>query len=104
MNTRSCVFLESDEFGREHFAAPDDNDLIAQVKRVAESAERTTAADGITRRVGIEIFSIDDESLICDVCGEPFEVREDGTANHMSATSLDGIDHDADADHVPYHI
>jgi hypothetical protein len=36
----------------------------------------------------------------CDQCGEPFALDASGIANHVTA---DGeVDHDADADHVPY--
>lgn len=35
----------------------------------------------------------------CFVCGEPFETDDAGITNHVTD---DGIDYDADADHVPY--
>lgn len=58
-----------------------------------------------------ETYPLDDEfaprvarerTLFCDECGEPFStlISGPGIANHVK----DGaIDHDADADHVPFH-
>lgn len=43
------VYLESDEFGREYFSED------ADVKALLESAEKHTAQDGVTRRVGCEV-------------------------------------------------
>ena len=40
-------------------------------------------------------------SYECHVCGEPFSVTDAGIACH-DGDGPDGIDHDADADHVPY--
>jgi hypothetical protein len=37
---------------------------------------------------------------LCDQCGRAFAVNGDGTANHL--TDEGAIDHDRDADHVPY--
>ena len=39
---------------------------------------------------------------VCDVCDEPFTLHDDGTTTHDSDDTIDGIDHDADADHVPH--
>lgn len=36
----------------------------------------------------------------CDECGETFRVNDDGTSNHLDPD--EAINHDADADHVPY--
>ena len=49
MCVRVTIYLESDEFGREYF------DADADVKALLESAEKYTAQDGVTRRVGCEV-------------------------------------------------
>ena len=42
-----------------------------------------------------------EDAMYCDQCGKEFEIDGTGVANHMDD---DGeIDHDADADHIPYH-
>lgn len=38
----------------------------------------------------------------CHICGKPFSIDSAGIATHASATEPTGIDHDADADHVPF--
>jgi gamma-glutamylaminecyclotransferase len=38
----------------------------------------------------------------CAECGEPAFLAEGGTAHHADEDAPDGIDHDADADHVPF--
>lgn len=43
-----------------------------------------------------------DAPLCCDHCGEPYFVDEDGVSHHVSEEDPQGIDFDADADHVPY--
>ena len=53
----------------------------------------TKAAHEIRRFLGTEC-------ALCDECGEPFRIDGTGIANHLTADG--GIDHDADADHVPY--
>jgi hypothetical protein len=37
----------------------------------------------------------------CRECGKPCVVNDDGTATHVDDESPTGVDHDADADHVP---
>ena len=39
--------------------------------------------------------------MICAECGEEMEIDASGIANHVG-DGPDGIDHDLDADHVPY--
>lgn len=39
------------------------------------------------------------DTKYCHECGKPFFIEENGIAHH---TSDDGIDFDADADHVPF--
>ena len=41
-------------------------------------------------------------ATICTQCGKPFFVERNGVSHHASEDGPDGIDHDADADHVPY--
>lgn len=38
----------------------------------------------------------------CANCGHPARLTDTGIANHTSDTTNTGIDHDRDADHVPY--
>ena len=38
--------------------------------------------------------------LDCHECGAPFQLNGDGTTQHLDANGR--IDHDADADHVPF--
>jgi gamma-glutamylcyclotransferase (GGCT)/AIG2-like uncharacterized protein YtfP len=44
----------------------------------------------------------EDGEFECAECGEPAFIVEGGTAHHADGDAPDGIDHDADADHVPY--
>ena len=44
-----------------------------------------------------------DTMFDCYECGEQFFIDIDGTAHHWGA-ELDNIDHDADANHVPYNL
>ena len=37
----------------------------------------------------------------CDECGQEFFIEENGVSHHVG-DGPDGIDHDADADHVAY--
>lgn len=39
--------------------------------------------------------------MTCDECGNEMWIDDNGTAHHWGE-SLDDIDHDLDADHVPY--
>ena len=48
------------------------------------------------------VEGVDMRDKICDVCGQPYLVNENGVSHHIDNDSLTGIDHDADADHVPY--
>jgi len=41
-------------------------------------------------------------TLDCDECGQEMFVDDDGVSHHVSDEHPDGIDYDADADHVPY--
>lgn len=50
------------------------------------------------------VCPLDDPDEWCHECGAQFAINEDGTAQHVSAETPDGIDHDADADHVPYSL
>jgi hypothetical protein len=43
-----------------------------------------------------------DESNRCHVCGKPFTIDSAGVATHDNPENPNGIDHNADADHVPY--
>lgn len=62
----------------------------------------------IDDETGIEETGIDDNPdigdmpLCCHQCGQAYFVEDDGTSHHSSDTGPDGIDWDADADHVPY--
>ena len=38
----------------------------------------------------------------CTQCGKPYFVEGNGVSHHASGNGPDGIDHDLDADHVPY--
>jgi hypothetical protein len=42
----------------------------------------------------------DAASRVCEVCGIEFEVSETGVATHVGGAL--GVDHDLDADHVPF--
>jgi hypothetical protein len=50
----------------------------------------------------------EDRDMLCEACGQPMVVNQDGTTNHLlpadatgpDATGVGPIDHDADADHV----
>ena len=39
---------------------------------------------------------------VCDECGKAYFVDDAQVSHHVSDESPDGIDHDADGDHVPY--
>jgi hypothetical protein len=38
----------------------------------------------------------------CSQCGMPYYIDASGVASHVDPEAPDGIDHEADADHVPY--
>jgi len=62
--------------------------------------------DGVTNReitqaLG-QVQGSGDESNVCHVCGRPFTIDSAGVATHDNPENPDGIDHDSDADHVPY--
>jgi hypothetical protein len=40
--------------------------------------------------------------LLCAECGAPYFVTDNGVSHHEDADSPDGIDHDADGDHVAH--
>ena len=40
-----------------------------------------------------------EDDILCDECGQPMVVNDDGTTNHVTGDGVD-VDHDADADHV----
>ncbi len=45
--------------------------------------------------------------MTCHECGRAFSIDDNGVATHDAPDdmySLDGIDHDADADHVPFEL
>jgi hypothetical protein len=50
------------------------------------------------------INALDDPDEWCHECGGQFKIDENGVSNHMSATTPDGIDHDADEDHVAFSL
>jgi hypothetical protein len=39
---------------------------------------------------------------VCHVCGREYTLDDNAVATHDSDESPDGIDHAADADHVPF--
>ena len=48
-------------------------------------------------------MSRDNDVLICDECGEPYFIHPvSNTLHHVSDESPDGIDHEADSNHLPY--
>lgn len=49
---------------------------------------------------GNEVIALLDERPSCDWCGERFTIDDAGIANHLGEEG--GVDHDADADHVPF--
>jgi hypothetical protein len=42
-----------------------------------------------------------DDHKFCVECGKAMFVSDTGTSHHVDEDSPDGIDHDADASHVP---
>lgn len=42
--------------------------------------------------------------LLCDECGEPFWLDDNEVSYHHSDDAPDGIDHDADEDHVAFSL
>ena len=50
------------------------------------------------------ICGLTDPDEWCHECGGQFSITDEEVAYHVSATEPDGIDHDADANHVPYSI
>ena len=42
------------------------------------------------------------KATVCTQCGKSFFIKDNGVSHHVSKDSPDGIDHEADADHVPY--
>lgn len=38
--------------------------------------------------------------ILCRECGAPMLIDESGVSYHVSEDTPDGVDHDADADHV----
>ena len=62
--------------------------------------------DGVTNREITQalgpVQGSGEGSKQCHVCGKPFTIDSAGVATHSNAEYPDGIDHDADADHVPY--
>ena len=42
------------------------------------------------------------QSYVCHECGKSYSQDCHGVTTHDSDSFPDGIDHDADADHVPY--
>lgn len=62
-------------------------------------ADVTTAMDTVEDFI-VNHFG-EDEQEVCTECGRPYFVTPEGTAHHVG-DSPDGIDHEADAGHVPY--
>lgn len=48
------------------------------------------------------INALDDPDEFCHECGKQFAVDDSGVSNHLKEGG--GIDHDADADHVPFSL
>lgn len=62
-------------------------------------ADVTTAMDTVEDFI-VNHFA-EDVQTVCAECGRPYFVTPEGTAHHVG-DGPDGIDHDADARHVPY--
>ena len=60
------------------------------------------AAAALHRNPAQVVQLLEEATLLCAQCSEPYVVTADGVANHQTR---DGeVDYDADADHVPYSI
>ena len=57
MNMRIRAFLESEVFGREYFDEVES--VESKIRDLIASATKQTAQDGETRRVGIEVSTVD---------------------------------------------
>ena len=62
-------------------------------------ADVTTAMDTVEDFI-VNHFG-EDEQAVCTECGRPYFVTPEGTAHHVG-DGPNGIDHEADARHVPY--
>jgi hypothetical protein len=72
---------------------------VAAVKLPASKCEVSLALDTVEDFV-VNHFGEDGES-VCAECGRPYFVTPEGMAHHVG-DGPDGIDHEADAGHVPY--
>lgn len=72
---------------------------IPAVKLPARKHEVSTALDTVEDFI-VNHFG-EDEQAVCTECGKPYFVTPEGTAHHVG-DGPDGIDHEADARHVPY--
>ena len=72
---------------------------IPAVKLPASKREVSMALDTVEDFI-VNHFG-EDEQAVCTECGRPYFVTPEGTAHHVGE-GPDGIDHEADAGHVPY--
>jgi hypothetical protein len=89
---------------QEYYGDMDPDEVRESVRHVAESrlSEENRA---LRRRVAeLERELAGDDTLTCHECGQPFTIDSVGVATHDDDESPDGIDHDADEDHVPFQL
>jgi hypothetical protein len=72
---------------------------VPAVKLPAGKGEISIALDTVEDFI-VNHFG-DDGPAVCAECGRPYFVTPEGTAHHVG-DGPDGINHDADAKHVPY--
>jgi hypothetical protein len=61
--------------------------------------------DHATAKVTTGAWTVPQENgptQLCDQCGQPFSTGQSGVTFHTDPGEPDGIDHDADADHVAF--
>jgi len=72
---------------------------VPAVRLPASKHEVSTALDTVEDFI-VNHFGADEQS-VCTECGRPYFVTPEGAAHHVG-DGPDGIDHEADARHVPY--
>ena len=84
----------------ESVVASDEGESDRAVIELLRSALSELAARSGALSRCLETATVVTPELFCTECAEPCFVDDDGVSFHSSEDSPDGIDHDADADHV----
>jgi hypothetical protein len=75
--------------------------LLADIKDEFGTGEVAISLDNALDDIDSAIRTLEGEDF-CHECGQEFTIDDEGVANHVDPSKPDGIDHDADADHVPF--